>query len=555
MNKGKRERRTNAVAHNSTLLQVTSILLVLTLVFFSATFLSEKITQQKEQEVLNDLIKVEPPQINDEQENGEPSPTSSPPVSTSIGLSIFLNSLEHEHNSPIILNNPFEWSCGEVEISPTLAENLYDAKTNSTASIYQYPPGVSTEGLHQWGKGIKGCVRGLNPIVILEEKEGSLLTLRRGGKVGENSYQYSFAIGDSIVSLVHTDKQEVLQLKDHWFTLIKDKLEQSKCINTNVTREDFHRNPDYNEDYVGWERRRKLNEDFFEPGLSAGVYSPNMVISGESGIIGSNIEDIEVVEVSTLDVSIPEFPLFDSTPVELPEITSPQKPLPVVRQELGLKEIVVDEHGPGCGWDWSGVTAPTVSDEIIRENQEDLHTNQLNPYIAEVNKMISYNTELYNYEKSLIENTPRVIEYNSVLETWEEINNERHLWENSMEQYITELGEYNKLLEEREGALSDYETKVAQCEAITSQNNPESTPAPDSTAVEDTPTQPGETVSPPPPVSVTCPPVKPTVLEQELLDAPQIPELLLSPVPQSLQLKYSEYLPEPTTTESESRNE
>lgn len=369
--------------------------------------------------------------------------------------------------------------------------------------------------------------------------------------------------GDVLFSVAGTSFDKVKALASEY-----DKEAQSildgVCLHLDVKTSDSQRSPYYEpETYTGWNKGRKVKLSTKTNGLHPGILSGTQVITGNGQPLGQvrrNLEFGKNISVpSWTAVVLPTKPLppFDGElpkPVPQPEAA----PLPPVKRPTSsiIPERIKDLEGPGCGWAFTGQTAPLWDDvrEKERADTEEAKAQKklradYKAYLAERAEYLDAWTEYYD---SIMDYRAYAKEVKNVAKTWDELNANRAEYKVLLDEYWKSVERHDDFLKKQEAAQEEYNKAVLVCtvqqEEELRRTEEETPPATDEppvtppTATPPTATPPPTSPPPTPPASddepkkpkkpkLKCPPKRPAILDKEAPEILPIPETPAFPLP------------------------
>lgn len=363
--------------------------------------------------------------------------------------------------------------------------------------------------------------------------------------------------GDVVFSVAGTSLDKVKTLASKY-----DKEAQSildgVCLHLDVETSDAQRSPYYEpEAYTGWNKGRKVKLSTKTNGLHPGILSGTQTLTGNGQPLGQvrrNLEFGKTINVpSWTPVVLPTEPLppFDvelPTPVPQPDDT----PLPPAMRPTSviIPERIKDLEGPGCGWAFTGQTAPIWDDvrEKERANTEEAKAQKklradYKAYLAERAEYLDAWTDYYD---SIMDYRAYVKEVKTVAKAWDELNTNRADYKELLDEYWKSVERHDDFLKKQEVAQEEYDKAVLVCnvqseeELRTEEETPPATDEPPATPPTATPSP----TSPPPtpPASddepekpkkteLKCPPKRPAILDKEAPEILPIPETPDFPLP------------------------
>jgi hypothetical protein len=365
----------------------------------------------------------------------------------------------------------------------------------------------------------------------------------------QNSGKTTFAIfpkgfiltsGDAIVGVFTVNNQLRDKLLDFYLNNVESSLVESGCLALNATAADANRNLFFNKDqYTGLESTVNLETSVD----TANLPTPT---------------NLKLNEVEDLSAVVPEAPLPANFP-ELPKTTVQRPQIPAALKtedafKAPAKFQVLDEQGPGCGWNWTAQMSPdldlqklaTEKNNSIQRTQGLLDGNATNYVSGKINWAL----QLASLAPSVDIWNAYANQTNTVHKKWQWLETERMKLEGPWRQYVVDHDEWltfdqrkvdalkkfdedfkkcqkdEKALEDWERDWKDIAEKQAKDKAKAEadakdaeKNKPTASPTPTPTA---TATATAVTI-PPKPAGCDTPPEEPEIASQERPEEPKAP--------------------------------
>lgn len=341
--------------------------------------------------------------------------------------------------------------------------------------------------------------------------------------------------GDLIIALVGTERsvssEMAASVAEHMAKVIPA---VGTCKNPDSPRSDFSRNP------------------YVSPDTFTGLLADREVRSPK--LLPQKVSDQDLP--GTAEVTLPVQPQFPYWPLALPNpVPRPTKPVPpaAMMESKTIQVRVDDPEGPGCGWAFTGQVPPPF-DQAAADQAAAAATEAAVKAIDTDAERYRKEAEVYNaavpkYIDATVVWNQYAVQVAETATKWNAQRAAQERYARDVEEYNNAVRRYNDFVTRQAAANQNYQEQLALCAA---QPQPEPTVEP-TVAITHTRTQtrtqtqePQPSVQPtsPAPVTpdvvpsvtatpegfapmqvVTCPPVRPAILDQA---PPAIPD---QPVP------------------------
>jgi hypothetical protein len=391
---------------------------------------------------------------------------------------------------------PFPFSCAPTGTVPVLSESQdYSlAGTPAKVTLTAYTAGLGAEALNILNAGAAACKAGSDQIrqVALPGvgTEAFSLTLTRGGS---EASVVSFRRGDIVGFVASTDSSAsagVAQALDQLLAPVLD----STCTTQASAPADAKRNPFAASSY-----------DPFHVPVTVTVKDPGLpkIGSTEDYIAHDLAAPIEIPAAVTPNV-LPVYPVWPDmpagvavpAPLVVPAVSAPTSAV--------LSVPAADVDGPGCGWAFTGMTAPEFDEKAGEANKKALTKAAKKSQASAVK---TWSKAVTSYWKAFEPKATEVAAYRVYADqvtaanvAWNQIAAEWAGYNATYAVYQAELAAQVKFVAEQTAANDAYVAAIAACEMENGQPSSTPTPAPTSAPVP-TPT-PTATVKPT--TSVDC---------------------------------------------------
>jgi hypothetical protein len=258
---------------------------------------------------------------------------------------------------------------------------------------------------------------------------------------------------------------------------------------------------------------------------------------------------IPAPSIAVKDVSLPtqptDYPVWPLLPAPLTKPVTPVAPSATAPFQKDIQVPAKDVNGPGCGWAFTGTTPP-IYDEVKQQSKTDAAVTQAQSELTTSAKQ--WQTSVLDYWKNYNAFSQSVPAWNSyadqvqaVTDAWNIIAHNWDTYNANKKNYDDLVASRNSFLKEQADINTQYQKDLAQCKqqddaaaakaaadkkaADDAKNNPAPTASPSPSP------SPSATASPSPTPTITCPVVKPDILNQTAPDAPVAPTPPADPRP------------------------
>lgn len=349
---------------------------------------------------------------------------------------------------------PYGLSCLDGPVAWTAARTRTLGGDTGAVTAAAYPAGAGGAAFAQVLQAAGGCAdESEQPeygteALSYRKGESRVVVVRRGDVLATVSTAPADAMPD-----------------DAWLTGLDDRLAgllKGVCLDDSASAEAVARNP-----YVD-------PEAFRGNVVAVPVEFPDVVIS--------RAEDVSTDPAVPLDQApLPVTPAVDRPepldPVapdleELPEeVPLPEAPTAPEEPDLAgsAPRAVADPDGPGCGWEFTGETAPAYDAEAaqgahetaVRAEKERLVEDS----VAFENGKVAYYRAWVEYRKAVETYATYATELASVRQSWEVVTTARAAFVEEFETYRRSVEAAEEWQAEREEAQTAYDAAVAACAA------------------------------------------------------------------------------------------
>lgn len=350
-----------------------------------------------------------------------------------------------------------KWEVSETNkpqnaIDPKTCSYIQDIPTSLLSTNVASGSGIETK-VQVYGAG--QAAKNFNAYnTALEKCETVETASTETAGVSKFDNNFIMTMGDTIVAVKTPNKKTQESLIKFYIEQVEKTLKKSSCLALEETVSDANRSFFYNEkEYVGLKESKKLETTVNIDNLPTPT-------------------SMKVLDIKNEYATEPESPLpkdFPKVPSKKEEPNLPNKIKDKTAFEGTATYKIMDENGPGCGWDWSAQVAPQYDEKSMLEDQKKtISTKQ-----KEINdKALDYvhNKLQWSFDTGLI--APKVDEWNTyvnklnkVHEKWYWLDNEREKLKTPWYNYVDAHNNWETFDDRKEKATDEYDKKLEECKA------------------------------------------------------------------------------------------
>lgn len=261
------------------------------------------------------------------------------------------------------------------------------------------------------------------------------------------------------------------------------------------------------------------------------VTLPSPAATQDSSGVSPSVSPVPIPapEIPLPEVTLPHRPADPVTPSTLPSPvprpTPPAAPSPAPTATT-VTEQIEDTAGPGCGWAFTGQATPRFDAVQAAREFAEARKAALEKLERQWQQWEQAKQEYYvayaDYVKQAEAYQRYAQQVKEVAAAWREIQQERDAYEQVLRAYEAAVEAREKFLAEQAEAQRVWREALQACQAT-----PTPSPAP-TPAASPSPTSPAPAVSPSATPPVTCPPERPSILDQT---PPPVPTKPTPPAP------------------------
>lgn len=354
---------------------------------------------------------------------------------------------------------PSPFSCGTDGVNPVLsyAQN-YQAKGGAIqVMLSAYSAGLAREGIEDKLESANSC----GPVtfsenVITEFSDGHEINVT---SAGQRTKTIMFRHGDVVVYVIGDRSNSQIRrsaqmFRDHLEARMKD-----VCVNPDYDGQEGKRTLFGNEGYEGYTVADKV--------IIPEVPKPE-VPEGEDYAaveIGKELPSLREVDLPAKPTQYPVWPELP-TPVEKP--TEPEIPVEKAPTEKTWGRLAEDTRGPGCGWNFTGTTAPQYNEAESQKKNTEAEAKAARELQAEAQawqqSVLDYWKAVDQFEQDAPQWNTYVSEVKTVSTIWAEIGREWDAYWAEKNEWDREVAARNNFLARQKNAQESYDDAVQQCQ-------------------------------------------------------------------------------------------
>lgn len=479
---------------------------------------------------------------------------------------------------------PYPFSCSNEGINPAVsASRLFSADGQQVQVVTTaYTAGLGVLGMTQRFDGIGTCEGGgvsTNTIGGIGEETYQVDV----NKSDSRTKDIIFRDGDIVTYVIAEPGNgrafdQAKKFRDHLMKSVGD-----QCLATEVSDTDPNRNPYNGGAFTGLLKDRSVEIEAFPVPKDGRIIKLNengtrATDQSQKPVKVEKVYPLDPEPVTVPDVERPErpgdYPLWPELPAELTKPVEPESPGAQAVEKRNIKERIADEDGPGCGWAFTGSVAPVfdaAKAQVDAANKETQTKSELRQEAQAWQKsVLEYWNQYHSFRKDLSKWNDYSKKVDQTAVSWDKIRQSWDTYYANKENYDQAVVDRNNFIAAKKAAADNYPKQIQQCrvqaereaeeaaqaareererlrrEAEARRNNPEPRPEPSSSpsassAPSASPSAPervetrdderpsGGAASSKPSVSaqdneddgLSCPAVRPAILDQ---DPPSVPE-------------------------------
>lgn len=386
-------------------------------------------------------------------------------------------------------NSIFSWVCGDIKgknlpypmVANVKSYSHSGRKNMATVLAYAYGAGAgktAVEKLKEQASSCKGGSAGITSSQVPQSGANGGFTAyysSGGNRINVNVW----ALGDVVLTVASNSSSTLSALSNEYDSYARGLL-SPLCLSLKDSTSDVTRNPYVSGDaYTGWNKGRVVNLNRNIPGLNPGYISLDEPIKGKGYALGNvpgekavpMVTHIPAETLSYEKVSVPEPPL-EPYPRILPKAVDEPKDKPkaikVPEVSTTVAERVKDAQGPGCGWAFTGQSAPLFDDTKEKKAADDreaqaqskLQGDQTSYYGDVADYVLAY--EDYARSVYLYEDYSKKVD--KVRDQWQDITDKRDAYRRKLDQYYQDIKDRKSFASRQKEAQKQYDKDKAVCE-------------------------------------------------------------------------------------------
>lgn len=356
---------------------------------------------------------------------------------------------------------PSPFSCGAEGMNPVLsfAQNYQANKGAIQVMLSAYTAGMAKEGLADKLSGSAKCGGGSR---YTTQSANGLLEGQRINVTtsGQRTSTIVFRHGDVVVYVIGDQSngriaESALQFRDHLASAMND-----VCVN-----------PEYN----GQEGKRTLFGSVAYEGYTVADKVKTPEVPMPEVPQGANYQAVEIgkklpkLSNLTLPRKPTSYPVWPELPAPVEKPVEPEVPSQRAPTEKSWGRLTQDTQGPGCGWAFTGTTAPEYNEAEAKQKNSEAEARASAELEAEARAwqqtVLDYWQNVKAFETAAPQWEAYVQNVNTVKVAWDEIGRNWDIYWGLKEEWDREVAARKSFLARQESARESYNSKIAQCEA------------------------------------------------------------------------------------------
>lgn len=355
--------------------------------------------------------------------------------------------------------SPYPFSCTTEGINPALsyAQNFKANGKGIQVLVSAYTAGLAETGLADKVNRATSCGGGTYGIYgVSQFDNGYQVNVSTGVQktktiIFRHGDVVTYVIGDSnngnMIALAS-------QFEKH---LAKNMLKV--CVNPDYKGEETTRSPFSHDEYKGYYTNAKV--------VIPEVELPKIPEDEKFKAvkIGEKVTAVKNVDLPTKPT---EYPVWPELPKEMTKPTAPEIPAKKADTEKGYKQRSEDKTGPGCGWAFTGSTAPQFSKKDADQENTMTKTSTEDTLVKEARKwqesVLAYWKAHDKYETDAPKWNKYVSEVNKVSDAWDEIRADWNTYWANHAVWEQEVRERDAFLARQDQAKKNYNNAIQVCE-------------------------------------------------------------------------------------------
>lgn len=355
--------------------------------------------------------------------------------------------------------SPYPFSCTTEGINPALsyAQNFKVKGKGVQVLLSAYTAGLAESGLADKVNRASSCGGGTYSIYGLSQFDNGYQV--NVSTSVQKTKTIIFRHGDVVAYIIgDSNNGNMISLASEFKKHLSDKM-QKVCANPEYKGKETTRSPFSHDEYKGYYTNAKV--------VIPEVELPEVPEDEKYKAvkIGADITPVK-------DVVIPnkptEYPVWPELPKTMEKPTAPEIPAKKADTEKNYDQRTEDKVGPGCGWAFTGSTAPEfIKEDADRENKMS-KTSAEEALVRSARKwqesVIAYWKSYDKYETDAPKWNKYVAEVNKVSDAWDAIRADWNTYWANHAVWEQQVRERDSFLTRQDQARKNYENAIQVCE-------------------------------------------------------------------------------------------
>ena len=363
---------------------------------------------------------------------------------------------------------PAPYSCPLPGIAPatSVTQSYKAGGTNIRVTAQAFTAGLGAEAMVLQSSNAPVCAGGSSGLYltgVVDGQPGTEVESAAVSRGGVRSQVTVFRRGDVLVFVMGQDSSRVMDLANVMDRHLDTKLD-GVCVNEDSAVGDGRRSPFSTSGYSRYETDTE-------------VAIPEVKMpAAPKKADGSEVEKTALpaavlVKDPVQQADVPEYPVAPAMPEfkEFPK--APEAPAAKATTVSAVKVPADDRQGPGCGWAFTGMSAPMFNKDAAAAESARIvaaeKTRLEKAAGAWKQSVASYWSTYDEYKAAAAEYTAYANEVTKVNAAWDRIAEQWDDYRNRLKEFEDKTAERRDFLERRDAAAKDFAAATAKCTAET----------------------------------------------------------------------------------------
>lgn len=363
---------------------------------------------------------------------------------------------------------PAPYSCPLPGIAPatSLTQSYTAGGTRIRVTAQAFTAGLGAEAMVLQSSNAPVCAGGSSGLYLTGVVDGHPGTEVESAAVtrgGVRSQVTVFRRGDVLVFVTGQDSSRVMDLANVMDRHLDTKLD-GVCVNEDSEVGDGRRSPFSTSGYSRYETDTEV--------AIPEVKLPAAPKKADGAAVEKTALPAAVLVKDPVEqAEVPEYPVAPAMPEfkEFPQ--APEAPAAKATTVTAVKVPTDDRQGPGCGWAFTGMSAPLFNKDAAAGESAKLVAaakKQLEADAAAWQVSVSSYWSAYDeYKAAAAEYTAYANEVTKVNAAWDRIAGQWDDYRERLKEFEDKSAERREFIERRDAAARDFETATAKCTAET----------------------------------------------------------------------------------------